>query len=166
MGPPWPSAAKPASCRFTPRFNIGFRPAWFDGAPQIKSQIKSARGGLIADLLFVCACLALFVVCAIAFANEFPQNRWRAEISVGAAEGCESVAAFAAFGSSYNIIRATPAIAFGWTYYVCLLERVVGQGPFGYFWLGRHSGRLPKVTRCKSGTIIPEHTNNGYAPIR
>jgi hypothetical protein len=40
-GHPWPSAAKPASCRFARRINIGFRPAWFDGAPQIKSQINS-----------------------------------------------------------------------------------------------------------------------------
>ena len=38
------------------------------------------------------------------------QSGRRAKISVGAAEGCESVGAFAAFGSSYNIIRATPAI--------------------------------------------------------
>jgi len=36
-------------------------------------------------------------------------------------------------------------------------DRVVGQGLFGYFW-----GCLPKVTRCKSGTVIPAHTNNGY----
>jgi hypothetical protein len=28
-------------CRFTPRLNIGFRPAWSDGAPKIKSQINS-----------------------------------------------------------------------------------------------------------------------------
>jgi hypothetical protein len=30
---------------------------------------------------------------------------------VGAAEGCEPIAAFAAFGSSYNSIRATPCDA-------------------------------------------------------
>ncbi|KFE55997.1 hypothetical protein IV02_01645 [Pseudomonas syringae] len=33
---PWPSAAKPASCRFTLQLNIEFRPAWFDGALKIK----------------------------------------------------------------------------------------------------------------------------------
>ncbi|MGY2414593.1 hypothetical protein, partial [Pseudomonas pergaminensis] len=27
-------------CRFTPQINIEFRPAWFDGAPKIKSKIK------------------------------------------------------------------------------------------------------------------------------
>jgi len=40
-GHPWPSAAKPASCRFARRINIEFRPAWFDGAPKIKIQINS-----------------------------------------------------------------------------------------------------------------------------
>jgi len=54
-GHPWPSAAKPASCRFARRINIEFRPAWFNGAPKIKIKIKikikSERGGLIADLL-------------------------------------------------------------------------------------------------------------------
>ncbi len=40
--------------------------------------------------------------------------------------------------------------------------RVVGQRPFGYFWLGRHSGRLPKVTRCKSGTLSGRYRSNGY----
>ncbi len=40
--------------------------------------------------------------------------------------------------------------------------RVVGQRPFGYFWLGRHSGRLPKVTRCKSGTLSGRDRSNGY----
>ncbi|MCS3421414.1 hypothetical protein M2400_006686, partial [Pseudomonas sp. BIGb0558] len=34
--------------------------------------------------------------------------------------------------------------------------------PFGYFWLGRHSGRLPKVTRCKSGTLSGRYRSNGY----
>src|SRR5471032_91942 len=43
-------------------------------------------------------------------------------------------------------------------------HRVVGQRPFGYFWLGRHSGRLPKVTRCKSGTLSGRYRSNGYAP--
>ena len=41
-------------------------------------------------------------------------------------------------------------------------DRVVGHRLFGYFWLGRHSGRLPKVTRCKSGTISGRYRNNGY----
>ncbi|WP_218187374.1 hypothetical protein, partial [Pseudomonas sp. PAMC 26793] len=36
------------------------------------------------------------------------------------------------------------------------------QRPFGYFWLRRHSGRLPKVTRCKSGTISRRYRSNGY----
>jgi hypothetical protein len=35
-GHPWPSAAKPASCRFTLQINVEFRPAWFDGALKIK----------------------------------------------------------------------------------------------------------------------------------
>ncbi len=39
-----------------------------------------------------------------------------------------------------------------------------GQRPFGYFWLGRHSGRLPKVTRCKSGTASRRYRSNGYVP--
>ncbi|WP_455929800.1 hypothetical protein, partial [Pseudomonas fluorescens] len=30
------------------------------------------------------------------------------------------------------------------------------------FWL--LLGRLPKVTRCKSGTLLSHHPNNGYAP--
>ena len=29
-------------CRFTPQIPVEFRPAWFDGAPKIKSQIKSS----------------------------------------------------------------------------------------------------------------------------
>jgi len=36
---------------------------------------------------------------------------WRMKFFVGAAEGCEPVAAFAAFGSSYNFIRAKPCHA-------------------------------------------------------
>jgi hypothetical protein len=39
-GHPWPSAAKPASCRFTLQINIEFRPAWFDGALKIKIKVK------------------------------------------------------------------------------------------------------------------------------
>src|SRR5476649_774303 len=34
-----------------------------------------------------------------------------------------------------------------------------GKSPFGYFW-----GSFPKVTRCKSGTHIRHHPNNGYVP--
>ncbi|MEQ7922634.1 hypothetical protein ABQX22_25820, partial [Xanthomonas sp. WHRI 1810A] len=37
------------------------------------------------------------------------------------------------------------------------------QGLFGYFFLGRQSGLLKKVTRCKSGTDISHTANNGYA---
>ncbi|WP_207161162.1 hypothetical protein, partial [Pseudomonas fluorescens] len=33
-----------------------------------------------------------------------------------------------------------------------------GRGPFGYFCV------LAKVTRCKSGTLLSHHQNNGYAP--
>ena len=40
MGHPWPGAANPASLPGCPRFRICVRPAWFNGAPQIK--IKSA----------------------------------------------------------------------------------------------------------------------------
>ncbi|EPJ75545.1 hypothetical protein CFII64_29279 [Pseudomonas sp. CFII64] len=40
-GHPWPSAAKPASCRFTLQLNIEVRPAWFDGAPKIKIKNKA-----------------------------------------------------------------------------------------------------------------------------
>jgi len=68
--------------------------------------------------------------------RDLPQNRWRAEISVGAAEGCESVAAFAAFGSSYNIIRATPAIIA-----VDLLLILILGAP------SNHAGRKPILRR-------------------
>ena len=68
--------------------------------------------------------------------RDLPQNRWRAEISVGAAEGCESVAAFAAFGSSYNIIRATPAIIA-----VDLLLILILGAP------SNHAGRKPTLRR-------------------
>ena len=37
-----------------------------------------------------------------------------------------------------------------------------GAKTFWLLWLGRHSGRLPKVTRCKSGTISRRYLNNGY----
>ena len=40
MGHPWPSAAKPASCRFTPQITVRFRPSCLTGRFQIK--IKSA----------------------------------------------------------------------------------------------------------------------------
>ncbi|WP_221179543.1 hypothetical protein, partial [Pseudomonas poae] len=30
-------------CRFTPQINIEFRPAWFDGAPEIKIKSGSLR---------------------------------------------------------------------------------------------------------------------------
>ena len=40
-GHPWPSAAKPASCRFTLQLNIEVRPAWFDGALKIKIKKQS-----------------------------------------------------------------------------------------------------------------------------
>ncbi|SQF98067.1 Uncharacterised protein [Paucimonas lemoignei] len=67
-GHPWPSAAKPASCRFPLRINIELRPAWFDGALKIK--IKRARGGLIADLLY-CVSLPRYLHRPhIAFSNE------------------------------------------------------------------------------------------------
>jgi hypothetical protein len=33
---------------------------------------------------------------------------------------------------------------------------------FGYFFLGRHSGRLEKVTRRKGGTLISNTRSNGY----
>ena len=32
-----------------------------------------------------------------------------------------------------------------------------GARPFGYFWRGRPSGQLPKVTRRKGGTVGPGH---------
>ncbi|MDQ0702241.1 hypothetical protein QF043_001033 [Pseudomonas sp. W3I7] len=41
----------------------------------------------------------------------------------------------------------------------------LGEAPSGgaqTFWL--LLGRLPKVTRCKSGTISRRDLNNGYAP--
>ena len=38
------------------------------------------------------------------------------------------------------------------------------QGLFGYFFLGRPSGLLEKVTRRKGGTIISAIINNGYVP--
>jgi hypothetical protein len=77
-GHPWPSAAKPASCRFARRINIEFRPAWFDGAPkiksQIKSQIKSARGGLKVDL-FLCRWFAVLAVVSISSRmNSHPES--------------------------------------------------------------------------------------------
>ena len=37
----------------------------------------------------------------------------------------------------------------------------VGASVFGYFWLGRHSGRLSKVTRRKGGTVISHTRSNG-----
>jgi len=40
-GHPWPSAAKPASCRFTLPINIELRPAWLYGALQIKIKNKA-----------------------------------------------------------------------------------------------------------------------------
>ena len=40
--------------------------------------------------------------------------------------------------------------------------RTKERRPFGYFWLGRQSGRLPKVTRRKGGTILQKRINNGY----
>ncbi len=40
--------------------------------------------------------------------------------------------------------------------------RTPGARPFGYFWLGRHSGRLPKVTRRKGGTLSRHYRRNGY----
>ena len=40
MGHPWPSAAKPASCRFTPQIPVELRPSCLTGRFQIK--IKSA----------------------------------------------------------------------------------------------------------------------------
>ncbi len=48
-GPPRRAIHDPARlnrhpCRFARRINIEFRPAWFYGAPKIKSQIKSRRG--------------------------------------------------------------------------------------------------------------------------
>ena len=42
MGHPWPSAAKPASCRFTPQITVEFRPSCLTGRSQIKVTIKSA----------------------------------------------------------------------------------------------------------------------------
>ena len=46
-GHPWPSAAKPASCRFTLQLNIEFRPEWFDGALKIKIKNRArARAAL------------------------------------------------------------------------------------------------------------------------
>jgi hypothetical protein len=36
------------------------------------------------------------------------------------------------------------------------------QGLFGYFFLGRQSGLLEKVTRRKGGTILSITANNGY----
>ncbi len=45
-----------------------------------------------------------------------------------------------------------------------LSEAPSGGAKTFYFWLGRHSGRLPKVTRCKSETISRRYLNNGYAP--
>ncbi|WP_218567010.1 hypothetical protein, partial [Pseudomonas sp. Leaf98] len=40
--------------------------------------------------------------------------------------------------------------------------QVVGHRPFGYFWLGRHSGRLPKVTRRQGGTLSSRYRSKGY----
>ena len=40
----------------------------------------------------------------------------------------------------------------------------VGASLFGYFWLGRHSGRLSKVTRRKGGTLGRRYRSNGYVP--
>ncbi len=40
---------------------------------------------------------------------------------------------------------------------------MVGQEPFGYFGLGRHSG-FSKVTRRKGGTNTSPPPNNGSAP--
>ena len=39
-----------------------------------------------------------------------------------------------------------------------------GASLFGYFFLGRHSGRLEKVTRPKGGALISNTRSNGYAP--
>ncbi len=38
---------------------------------------------------------------------------------------------------------------------------MVGQEPFAYFGLGRHSG-FSKVSRCKSGTLSGRYRRNGY----
>ncbi len=40
---------------------------------------------------------------------------------------------------------------------------MVGQEPFGYFGLGRHSG-FSKVTRRQGGTLGGRYLNNGYVP--
>ncbi len=40
---------------------------------------------------------------------------------------------------------------------------MVGQEPFAYFGLGRHSG-FSKVSRCKSETIRSRYHSNGYVP--
>ena len=37
----------------------------------------------------------------------------------------------------------------------------MGQEPFAYFGLGRHSG-FSKVSRCKSGTLSGRYRRNGY----
>ncbi len=42
MGHPWPSAAKPASCRFTPQIPIELRPSCLTGRFEIKITITSA----------------------------------------------------------------------------------------------------------------------------
>ena len=42
MGHPWPSAAKPASCRFTPQITVRLRPSCLTGRSQIKITITSA----------------------------------------------------------------------------------------------------------------------------
>ena len=39
------------------------------------------------------------------------------------------------------------------------------HGLFGYFFLGRQSGLLEKVTRRKGGTIISTTAENGYTHI-
>ena len=38
---PWRGAANPASCRGYPRIQACVRPAWFNGAPEIKSRSRS-----------------------------------------------------------------------------------------------------------------------------
>jgi hypothetical protein len=40
----------------------------------------------------------------------------------------------------------------------------VGASLFGYFFLGRHSGRLEKVTRRKGETLSGRYRSNGYVP--
>ena len=65
-------AAKPASLPVYPQIPVEFRPAWFDGAPEIKKQIKIKSGSLRIVVTVGCYNLQNCVDAATAVFQELP----------------------------------------------------------------------------------------------